>query len=122
MNLPFTLQQLRIIKALASENSFTRAAEILFISQPSLSKQIKILENRLGVLLINRNNNKISLTDEGKLFLQYAERILALCEESCRALNDLQQGDRGTLTVGASQTIGTYLMPRVLALFAQSSS
>jgi DNA-binding transcriptional LysR family regulator len=120
MNLPFTLQQLRIIKALASENSFTRAAEILFISQPSLSKQIKILENRLGVLLINRKNNKISLTDEGIVFLQYAERILALCEESCRALNDLQQGDRGTLTVGASQTIGTYLMPRVLALFAQS--
>jgi DNA-binding transcriptional LysR family regulator len=120
MTLPFTLQQLRIIKALASENSFTRAAEILFISQPSLSKQLKILENRLGILLINRNNNKVSLTDAGKLFLQYAERILALCEESCRALNDLQQGDRGNLTVGASQTIGTYLMPRVLALFAQS--
>lgn len=120
MTLPFTLQQLRIIKALASEHSFTRAAEILFISQPSLSKQLKILENRLGILLINRNNNQISLTDAGKLFLQYAERILALCEESCRALNDLQQGDRGNLTVGASQTIGTYLMPRVLALFAQS--
>jgi DNA-binding transcriptional LysR family regulator len=120
MTLPFTLQQLRIIKALASEHSFTRAAEILFISQPSLSKQLKALENRLGVLLINRTNNKISLTDAGKLFLQYSERILALCEESCRALNDLQQGERGNLTVGASQTIGTYLMPRVLALFAQS--
>lgn len=120
MTLPFTLQQLRIIKALASEKNFTRAAEILFISQPSLSKQLKILETRLGILLINRNSNKVSLTDAGKLFLQYAERILALCEESCRALNDLQQGDRGSLTVGASQTIGTYLMPRVLALFAQS--
>lgn len=120
MTLPFTLQQLRIIKALASEKNFTRAAEILFISQPSLSKQLKILETRLGIVLINRNSNKVSLTDGGKLFLQYAERILALCEESCRALNDLQQGDRGSLTVGASQTIGTYLMPRVLALFAQS--
>ena len=119
MTLPFTLQQLRIIKAIASENSFTKAAEILFISQPSLSKQVKLLENRLGILLINRENNKISLTEGGKLFLQYAERILALCEESCRALNDLKNGDRGSLTVGASQTIGTYLMPRVLALFAQ---
>lgn len=119
MTLPFTLQQLRIIKAIASENSFTRAAEILFISQPSLSKQVKILENRLGILLINRESNKISLTEGGKLFLQYSERILALCEESCRALNDLKNGDRGSLTVGASQTIGTYLMPRVLALFAQ---
>ena len=45
MILPFTLQQLRILKAVASEKSFTRAAEILFVSQPSLSKQIKILEN-----------------------------------------------------------------------------
>ena len=88
------LQQLRIIKAIASENSFTRAAEILFISQPSLSKQVKILENRLGILLINRESNKISLTEGGRLFLQYSERILALCEESCRALNDLKNGDR----------------------------
>jgi len=119
MTLPFTLQQLRIIKAIASENSFTRAAEVLYISQPSLSKQVKVLENRLGILLINRESNKISLTEGGKLFLQYSERVLALCEESCRALNDLKNGDRGNLTVGASQTIGTYLMPRVLALFAQ---
>ena len=120
MTLPFTLQQLRIIKAIASEKNFTRAAEILFISQPSLSKQVKILESHLGILLINRESNKISLTEAGKLFLQYSERILALCEESCRALNDLKNGDRGNLTVGASQTIGTYLMPRILALFAQN--
>ena len=111
MTLPFTLQQLRILKAIASEKSFTRAADILFVSQPSLSKQIKALENRLNISLINRENNTVSLTEAGKLFLDYAERILALCEESCRALN---------LTVGASQTIGTYLMPRVLALFAQN--
>lgn len=120
MTLPFTLQQLRILKAIASEKSFTRAAEILFLSQPSLSKQIKTLESRLNILLINRENNIVSLTEAGKLFLQYSERILALCEESCRALNDLKSGDRGNLTVGASQTIGTYLMPRVLALFAQN--
>lgn len=120
MILPFTLQQLRILKAVASEKSFTKAAEILYVSQPSLSKQIKILENRLGIILLNRESNTISLTEGGKVFLQYAERILALCEESCRALNDVKNGDRGNLIVGASQTIGTYLMPRVLALFAQN--
>ena len=118
--LPFTLQQLRILKAVATEKNFTKAAEILYISQPSLSKQIKTLEKNLDILLINRENNKISLTENGKVFLQYSERILALCEESCRALIDLKNGDRGNLTVGASQTIGTYLMPRVLALFAQN--
>ncbi len=120
MTLPFTLQQLRILKAIATEKSFTRAAEVLFVSQPSLSKQIKTLESRLSISLLNRENNIVSLTQAGKLFLEYSERILALCEESCRVLNDLKTGDRGNLIVGASQTIGTYLMPRVLALFAQN--
>lgn len=119
MVLPFTLQQLRIFKALATEKSFTQAGKILFISQPSVSKQIKTLEDHLGILLLNRNGNKISLTDAGNIFLQYSERILALCEESCRSLNDLKDGERGNLRVGTSHTIGAYLMPRVLTLFAQ---
>lgn len=70
--------------------------------------------------MINRERNNISLTENGKVFLQYSERILILCEESCRALIDLKKGDRGTLKVGASQTIGTYLMPRILTLFTQN--
>ena len=118
--LPFTLQQLRILKAVSAEKNFTKAADLLHLSQPSLSKQIKTLEKNLDILLINREKNKISLTENGKVFLQYAERILALCEESCRALIDLKNGERGNLTVGASQTIGIYLLPRVLALFAQN--
>jgi DNA-binding transcriptional LysR family regulator len=118
--LPFTLQQLRILKAVATEKNFTKAAELLYLSQPSLSKQIKTLEKNLDTLLISRENNKISLTENGKIFLQYSERIIALCEESCRALIDLKNGERGNLTVGASQTIGIYLLPRVLALFAQN--
>lgn len=118
--LPFTLQQLRILRAIAIEKNFTRAASSLYISQPSLSKQIKILEENLDTVLINRDRSQISLTENGKIFLQYAERILILCEESCRALIDLKNGERGNLMVGASQTIGTYLMPRILALFAQN--
>ena len=118
--LPFTLQQLRILKAVAAEKNFTKAAHLLHLSQPSLSKQVKTLEKNLDILLINRENNKISLTENGKIFLQYSERILALCEESCRALIDLKNGERGNLTVGASQTLGIYLLPRVLALFAQN--
>lgn len=119
MTIPFTLQHLRILKAIDSEKSFTKASEVLFISQTSLSKHLKILENQVGILLINRRNNNISLTDAGKLFLNYADRILALCEESYRALKDLQNGERGNLIVGASQTTGTYLLPRVLVLFVK---
>lgn len=118
--LPFTLQQLRILKAIATEKNLTKASKLLYLSQPTLSKQIKILEKNLDTLLINREKHKISLTENGKVFLQYSERILALCEESCRALIDLKNGERGNLTVGASQTIGIYLLPRVLALFARN--
>ena len=118
--LPFTLQQLRILKAIATEKNFTKAAEMLYLSQPSLSKQIKTLEKNLDVILLNRESNQISLTENGKIFLEYSERILALCEESCRTLIDLKNGDRGYLIIGASQTIGTYLMPRMLTLFAQN--
>ncbi len=118
--LPFTLQQLRILKALCTEKNFTKASELLHLSQPSLSKQVQNLEKNLEISLINREKNNISLTENGKIFLQYSERILSLCEESCRALIDLKNGERGNLTVGASQTIGIYLLPRVLALFAQN--
>jgi DNA-binding transcriptional LysR family regulator len=120
MVLPFTLQQLTIIKAVATESSFTKAAEILFISQPSLSKQLKTLENRLGIQLINRYKNQISLSEAGELLVQYSERILALCDESCRALNDLKIGQRGILRIGTTQNLATYFIPRVLALFTKN--
>ena len=118
--LPFTLQQLKILKAIAAEKSFTKAAKSLYISQPSISKQIKILEKNLDVILFERNKNKISLTENGIIFLQYSERILALCEESCRSLVDLKDGNRGNLIIGASEISGTYLIPRIITLFAQT--
>jgi len=119
--LPFTIQQLRILKAVANEKSFTKAAEVLYLSQPYISKQIKILESSLNTLLLERNSHKFSLTESGKVFLRYSNRILSLCEESCRAMIDLKNGNRGKLTIGASQTIGTYLLPRILALFAYNN-
>jgi DNA-binding transcriptional LysR family regulator len=83
------------LKAVATEENLTRAAELLYVSQPSLSKQN--IREESDILLINRENNKISLTENGKVFLQYCERILALCEESCHI--DLKNGERGNLTV-----------------------
>lgn len=120
MVLPFTLQQLRIIKAVATESNFTKAAEILFISQPSLSKQLKTLENRLGIELINRHKNQIFLSEAGELLVQYSERILTLCEESCRALNDLKIGERGVLNIGITQNLATYFIPTILPLFTKN--
>ena len=118
--LPFTLQQLQILKTIATEENLTRASEQLYLSQPSVSKQIQRLEKNLDMLLINRETNKISLTENGKVLLKYSERILTLCEESCKALIDLKNLERGHLTIGVSQTVGIYLLTRAISLFAQN--
>nr|YP_009308943.1 transcription regulator of rubisco operon [Toxarium undulatum]AOS86686.1 transcription regulator of rubisco operon [Toxarium undulatum] len=120
MKLPFTLKQLRILKAIASEKKFTKAADLLFVSQPTLSKQIKILENELGMLLINRENNKIQLTENGKIFLKYGERILSLCEESCRTLNDIKNNYRKDVIIGTDEIIGNLIISRILTLFIKN--
>nr|QUE29128.1 lysR [Erythrotrichia welwitschii] len=118
-DIPFTIDQLRILKAIVSEGSFKRAADVLYISQPAVSLQIQSLERQLNVPLFNRGGKKAKLTESGQLLIRYGGRILALCEETCRALEDLQSLQGGTLIVGASQTTGTYLMPRLIGLFRQ---
>ena len=118
-DLPFTLDQLRIITAIASEGSFKKAAESLYISQPAVSLQIQNLERQLSVPIFDRGSRKAMLTEEGEILLRYGNRILALCDEACRAIEDIQSLQGGSLIVGASQTTGTYLMPRLIGLFRQ---
>lgn len=118
-DLPFTIDQLRILKAIATEGSFKRAADSLYISQPAVSLQVQNLERQLNVPLFDRGGKKACLTEAGDLLLRNGTRILAMCEETCRALEDLQNLQGGSLIVGASQTTGTYLMPRLIGLFRQ---
>lgn len=118
-DLPFTLDQLRILKAIAAEGSFKRAADSLYVSQPAVSLQVQNLERQLDVPLFDRGGRRAQLTEAGHLLLNYGDRILSLCEETCRAIEDLQNLQGGTLIVGASQTTGTYLLPRMLGLFRQ---
>ena len=118
-DLPFTLDQLRILKAIASEGSFKRAADSLYVSQPAVSLQVQNLERQLDVPLFDRGGRRAQLTEAGHLLLEYGDRILNLCQETCRAIEDLQNLQGGTLIVGASQTTGTYLLPRMIGLFRQ---
>lgn len=118
-DLPFTLDQLRILKAIAAEGSFKRAADSLYVSQPAVSLQVQNLERQLDVPLFDRGGRRAQLTEAGHLLLSYSDRILSLCQETCRALEDLQNLQGGTLIVGASQTTGTYLLPRLIGLFRQ---
>jgi DNA-binding transcriptional LysR family regulator len=118
-DIPFTLDQLRILKAIAAEGSFKRAADTLYVSQPAVSLQVQNLEKQLSVPLFDRGGRKAQLTEAGYLLLNYGEKIITLCQETCRAIEDLQNLQGGTLIVGASQTTGTYLLPRMIGLFRQ---
>jgi len=116
-DLPFTLDQLKILQMVSSQESFKKAAEKLYISQPAVSLQIQSLEKQLNTALFYRDKRKARLTETGQLLVKYCNRILNLCEETCRAITELQTLESGTLVIGASQTTGTYLMPRLIGIF-----
>ena len=118
-SIPFSLAQLRILKAIAAEGSFKRAADSLSLSQAAISLQVQNLEKQLNVSLFERVGRKAQLTQAGQLLVRYGEQILTSCLETCRALEDLQNRQGGILRVGASQTTGTYLLPRVIGWFRQ---
>jgi len=73
------------------------------------------------VPLFDRGGRKAQLTEAGHLLLSYGEKIITLCQETCRAIEDLQNLQGGTLIIGASQTTGTYLLPRRSGFFAKNT-
>ncbi|PXY22872.1 LysR family transcriptional regulator [Prauserella muralis] len=109
------LHQLRYVAAVAEAGSFTRAAEVLYLAQPSLSVQIRKLEKELGVELFERLGRKVTLTTAGEAFLEHARPALFHLErarEEAVAVRNLQ---RGKLAIGALPSVGATLLPRVLA-------
>ncbi len=109
--------QLLIFHKVAELRHFTRAAEALFISQPAVSKQVQQLEKALKQPLFTQVGQKVYLTEAGKLLYEYAGRIFALADEAELALNEMQRLERGRLALGASTTIGTYLLPELLGRY-----
>ena len=109
-----TLTELRYIVALAQERHFGRAAQALYISQPTLSVALKKLEQELGVMLFERNKSDVVLTPLGEKIVQQAQSIL---EQSQGLLEFAKQGQdplRGPLRVGAIYTIAPYLLPPLI--------
>src|SRR2546425_887235 len=92
------LRHLRYFVAVAEELNFTRAAEKLHLAQPSLTRQIHNLEEELGVRLLNRAKNQVSLTEEGRSFLIDARRLVAQSLESVQAVQRLSRGTAWTLS------------------------
>ena len=113
------LNHLAIFHVVALEKSVTLGAERLCISQPAVSKQLQELERAFGTPLFDRLPRGVRLTEAGELLEKYARRLFALETEAEGALAELRGLARGRLAVGASLTIGGYLLPDVLARFHQ---
>lgn len=109
------LTELEIFRAVAREQSVTRAAQSLERVQSNVTTRLKQLEDDLGVQLFLRDNKRMTLTAEGRRFLAYAEKILALAEESRQAMHDAQPS--GQLRIGSMESTAASRLPRPLARF-----
>ncbi len=110
-------RRLQVFYTVAKQLSFTRAAELLYMTQPAVTFQVKQLEEHLNAKLFERAHGKIELTAAGAVALDYAERILALTSEMETRLGELTGQVSGPLRIGASTTIAEYMLPRLLGAF-----
>src|ERR1700753_2111670 len=105
--------RLRVFHTVAQRLSFTRAAADLFITQPAVTKHIKELEQQLSVQLFKRNGSSITLTNAGKILLQYAEKIIQLYTGMETELAQLNNIESGILHIGASTTVAQTILPKI---------
>ncbi|HZY36940.1 MAG TPA: LysR substrate-binding domain-containing protein [Mucilaginibacter sp.] len=112
--------RLKVFHTVAQRLSFTRAAAELFITQPAVTKHIKELEHQLDVQLFKRNGSSITLTNAGKILLQYADKIIQLYAEMETELAQLNNMESGVLHIGGSTTVAQTILPKILALFKKS--
>jgi len=101
----------------AALKSFSRAAEDLFLTQPTVSGHVLSLEKSLSLRLFDRSGREVRLTRAGEIFLRYASRILTVRKDLLNALSEFSQGIRGELSLGASTIPGEYLLPRLMGDF-----
>src|SRR3984885_3324134 len=113
--------RLRVFRAVAHRLNFRMAAEELLLTQSAVTQQIKALESELDVPLFDRAGGRVSLTPAGAALLPFAERLAALSEEAREAVASTAGGSAGRLALGASQTIGQYLLPKLIAGYLQEN-
>lgn len=112
------LRHLRYFLAVADERSFTRAAERLHVTQPTLSHQIKQLETLVGTVLFERGGKDVELTAAGHMFKPYCERVLKELEASALAISELEGLMRGTLRMAVFHSFSHSMLPPILSEFA----
>jgi DNA-binding transcriptional LysR family regulator len=113
------LNQLRVFYVAARERSHTRAARLLFITQPAVSQNIKALETFLGLPLFSKSGRQRELTPAGRTLYGHAERIFNSADEAEQAMRELGAIDRGELRVGTTKIYARYLMPSIIDAYKE---
>lgn len=110
-------RQLESFVEIAKQNSFTKAAEELFLSQPTLTGHIQALESKLETVLFNRSAKKVTLTEAGEILYNHAINILNLREQAHFSLSQYQGKLQGELAIAASTVLQNYFLPKLLTAF-----
>jgi DNA-binding transcriptional LysR family regulator len=116
------IRQLTYFLEVARQQSMTKAAEVLHVSQPALSKMVKGLEEELDMTLIIRSNKSSEVTDAGKIVMEYAKKMIALMNEMTTTLSDMTNLQHGSIQIGIPPIAGSLFFPKVIAEFHKAYS
>lgn len=110
------ISQLETLLTISKTMSFRKAGELLNLTQPAVSAQIKSLEEEFNTILIDRNQ-PVTLTEHGQVFLEHAERMLSIVDDLKQRLSDLNDNPQGHIVLGTTASIAVQVLPRVLSYF-----
>lgn len=114
------LDQLNTFLEIVRLKSFSKAAQVVYRTQPAISAQIRQLELELNTTLFHRHGSKISLTPAGKIFAEYARKILELKRQAEEAIAELERSPKGELVIAASEAVCIYILPKIFAQYRQA--
>jgi DNA-binding transcriptional LysR family regulator len=121
MTVMLNLNQLKVFRAVAECQNYSRAAQELFLSQPYVYVQIRDLEREYRCKLFDQVGKRAVLTEAGQALMEYANQILGLAEDAETAMRQFARLERGRLAIGAGVFAGNYLVPPLIALFKQQA-
>ena len=121
MDLRITLHKLDVLTQVVNQGGVGRAAEALYVAQPVVTAHIRALEERLGAKLFYREGRQVHLTEAGRTVYEWAEETLTRTREMDRYLGGLAEGNAGGVSLGASMSVGSYDLPRILVAYRKAS-
>ena len=113
------LHEMAYVYEVYRQRSFTRAAQALYISQPSLSQMIRKAEGRIGTTIFDRSTSPIGLTEAGRAYIRAAEQVLQIESDLRRYLDDAERCITGVLTLGGAMLFTSYVLPPLLSTFSE---